>query len=142
MPCSADTDSQVTFRRLSAVDRCIASLTVGVFGQYAACRIEGLHFFLLLCRIAILLFLFCIRLFDLRLCLVHLVFLYLCLDLWFFFSLCERIFLCGLRSFALARATKRTKLKSKPSIALWNPAALERLANFLASGVGLVVWHT
>ena len=31
---------------------------------------------------------------------------------------------------ALARATKRTKLKSKPSIALWNPAALERLANF------------
>ena len=25
-PCSADTDSQVTFRRLSAVDRCIASL--------------------------------------------------------------------------------------------------------------------
>ena len=56
-----------------------------------------------------------------------------------FFSLCERIFDCCLRSFALARATKRTKLKSKPSIALKNPAALERLANFLVSGAGLWV---
>ena len=41
------------------------------------------------------------RLFYLR----CLVLLYLCLGLWLCFALCQRIFLCCLRSFALARAT-------------------------------------
>ena len=43
--------------------------------------------------------------FDLRLCAMHLLLFVLCLDLWFCFSLCKRIFNCCLRSFALARAT-------------------------------------
>ncbi len=104
--CSADTDSQVTFRRLSAVDRrhCRPQ-AVGVFGQYAACRFDTLRWFGLLCRIAFLLFLFCMRLFYLRLCAVFCFFLCLCLDLWLCFALCQRIFDCGLRNFALARAT-------------------------------------
>ena len=45
------------------------------------------------------------RLFGLRLCAVHLAMCVLCCDSRFFFSLCQRIFNCGLRSFALARAT-------------------------------------
>ena len=45
------------------------------------------------------------RLLDMLLCAVQLLLLVLCLDLWFCFSLCERIFNCCLRSFALARAT-------------------------------------
>ena len=52
-----------------------------------------------------LLFLFCMRLCGLRLCAIHLAMCVLCYDCCFFFSLCERIFLCCLRSFALARAT-------------------------------------
>ena len=43
--------------------------------------------------------------FYLRLCAVHLAMCVLCCDWCFCFSLCERIFLCCLRSFALARAT-------------------------------------
>ena len=42
---------------------------------------------------------------DLRLFAVHLALCVLCCDWCFCFSLCERIFLCCLRSFALARAT-------------------------------------
>ena len=42
--------------------------TVGVFGQNAACRIEGLRFFLLQCRIAVLLFFSACGFFYLRLC--------------------------------------------------------------------------
>ena len=50
-------------------------------------------------------FFFCMRLFYLRLCAVHLALCVLCCDWCFCFSLCERIFDCCLRSFALARAT-------------------------------------
>ena len=39
-----------------------------VFGQYAACRIDALQWFGLLCGIAVLLFLFCMRLFGLLVC--------------------------------------------------------------------------
>ena len=71
----------------------------------AACRIEGLHFFFGRCGIAVLLFLF-----------LHAAFLFAALCgascyvrsvLWLivFFSLCERIFNCCLRSFAPAGAT-------------------------------------
>ena len=95
----------MTFRRLSAVDRCIASLRSAVFGQYAACRIEGLHFFDLLCRIAVLLFFSACGFFICGFLRCFWFFLCLCLDLWFCFALCKRIFLCCLRSFALARAT-------------------------------------
>ena len=42
--------------------------TVGVFGQCAACRFDALCFFGLRCGIAVLLFLFYMRLFYLRLC--------------------------------------------------------------------------
>ena len=52
-----------------------------------------------LCRIAVLLFFSACGFFYLRLLCV------LCLDLWLCFALCQRIFDCGLRSFALARAT-------------------------------------
>ena len=92
--------------------------------------VDGLHVFILLFKLWWTSLLGCMRLlgyvglcFSSALCVP-------CLDLWFCFSLCERIFDFCLRNFALARATKRTKLKSKPSIALKNPAALERLANF------------
>ncbi len=99
MPCSADTDSQVTFRRLSAVDRCIASLRSAVFGQCAAYRFDALCFFGLRCGIAVLLFLFCMRLFLFAALCV------LCCDCWLCFSLCQRIFNFCLRSFAPAGAT-------------------------------------
>ena len=72
--------------------------TVGVFGQYAACRIVGLHFFDLLCRIAVLLFFSACGFFLRLLCV-------LCCDCWLCFALCQRIFDFCLRSFALARAT-------------------------------------
>ena len=61
--------------------------------------IDGLHCFGLLCRIAGLLFLFCMRLFWFAALYV------LCCDWRFFFSLCERIFDFCLRSFAPAGAT-------------------------------------
>ena len=77
-----------------------------VIGQCAACRIEGLWFFGLMCEIAVLLIvLSACGFFYLRLCAVHLALCVLCCDWCFCFSLCERIFDCCLRSFALARAT-------------------------------------
>ena len=96
--CSADTESQVTFRRLSAVDRrhCRPQ-AVGVFGQYAACRFDTLRWFGLLCRIAFLLFLFCMRLFYLRLCAVF-CFFFVCVWTYGFVSLYVSEFLtaaCG-----------------------------------------------
>ena len=39
-----------------------------VIGQYAACRFDALWFFGLICGTTVLLFLFCMRLFYLRLC--------------------------------------------------------------------------
>ena len=90
--------------------------TVGVFGQYAACRIVGLHFFDLLCRIAVLLFFSACGFFDLRLCTF-------CVVIDAFSSLYVSEFLiaaCGV-----------SPLRGRPKdSALWNPAALERLANF------------
>ena len=105
MPCSADTDSQVTFRRLSAVDwRHCRPQAVGVFGQ---CRMQVWRSTLLfwLYRLWWSAFLFCMRLFLFAALCGVLFFLCLCLDLWLCFALCQRIFDCGLRNFALARAT-------------------------------------
>ena len=112
----------VTLRSTAACRRLTDTLSPGgdVIGQYAACRIDALWFFGLMCGTVVLLIV-------LSAC----GFWDCCFVLCFCFSLCQRIFNCCLRSFALARATKWTKLKSKPSIALKNPAALERLANFL-----------
>ena len=77
-----------------------------VIGQYAACRIDALWFFGLMCGIVVLLIV-------LSACGFWIVALFLCICflrsvLWLivFFSLCQRIFDCCLRSFALARATK------------------------------------
>ena len=90
--------------------------TVGVFGQYAACRFEALSFFGLRCGIAVLLFLFCMRLFYLRLCAF-------CVVTVGFVSLYVSEFLIA----ACGVSPLRGRLKDS---ALKNPAALERLANF------------
>ena len=125
------------------VDRCIAARKrSAVFGQ---CRMQGrcsLFLWFAVWTMMDYCFFSACGFFDLRLCAVHLAMCVLCCDCWLCFSLCKRIFDCCLRSFALARATKRTKLKSKPSIALKNPAALKRLANFLVSGAGLWLLFT
>ena len=64
-------------------------------------------------------------------CAVFGFFLCLCLDLWFCFALCERIFDCGLRSFALARATKGLcPLESR---------SLRKAGELFIFGAGLVV---
>ena len=76
-----------------------------LFSVNAACRIDALQWFGLLCGIVGLLFLFCMRLFGFAALCESFAMCVLCCDCWLCFSLCQRIFNCGLRSFALARAT-------------------------------------
>ena len=101
----------------------------------AACRIDALWFFGLMCGTAVLLIvLSACGFWDC--CFVrYIYFCLLCVVTDGFVSLYVSEFLivaCGV-----------SPLRGRPKdSALWNPAALKRLANFLASGAGLSVLFT
>ena len=125
--------NQVTFRRLTAVDRYIIAvrrcyrsmrrMLLTVYTSYFSCLDFDILLFFCACGFL-----------DLRLCAMHLLCAF-CVVTVGFVSLYVSEFLfaaCGV-------SPLRGRLKDS---ALKNPAALKRLANFLASGAGLLVLCT